>query len=47
MINPGAIPRFQGDVDALEADAGTLKGVGQDVRATGNAVSSVTGTIAR
>ena len=40
MINPGAIPRFQGDVDALEADAGTLKGVGQDVRATGTEVHS-------
>jgi ppGpp synthetase/RelA/SpoT-type nucleotidyltranferase len=40
VINPGAIPRFQGDVDALEADAGTLKGVGQDVRATGAEVHS-------
>jgi ppGpp synthetase/RelA/SpoT-type nucleotidyltranferase len=40
VINPGAIPRFQGDVDALEADAGTLRGVGQDLRTTGAEVHS-------
>jgi hypothetical protein len=40
VIDPGAIPRFQGDVDALEADASTLKGVGQGVRATGADVHS-------
>jgi hypothetical protein len=40
VIDPGAIPRFQGDVDALEADASTLKGVGQGVRATGADVDS-------
>jgi ppGpp synthetase/RelA/SpoT-type nucleotidyltranferase len=35
MINPGAIPRFQGDVDALEGDASRLNGVGSSVRDTG------------
>jgi ppGpp synthetase/RelA/SpoT-type nucleotidyltranferase len=40
MINPGAIPRFQGDLDALEGDAATLKGVGQGVRGTGADVHS-------
>jgi hypothetical protein len=35
VINPGAIPRFQGNADALEADASSLKGVGQGVRDTG------------
>jgi ppGpp synthetase/RelA/SpoT-type nucleotidyltranferase len=40
VINPGAIPRFQGDVDALEGDAATLKGVGHGVRATGADVHS-------
>lgn len=40
MINPGAIPRFQGDVDALEADASRLDGVGSGVRDTGTEVHS-------
>lgn len=40
MINPGAIPKFQGDLDALEGDAATLKGVGQGVRGTGADVHS-------
>jgi ppGpp synthetase/RelA/SpoT-type nucleotidyltranferase len=40
MINPGAIPTFQGDLDALEGDAATLKGVGQGVRGTGADVHS-------
>jgi ppGpp synthetase/RelA/SpoT-type nucleotidyltranferase len=38
VINPGAIPRFQGDVDALEGDAATLKGVAEGVRGTGGDV---------
>jgi hypothetical protein len=40
VINPGAIPKFQGDLDALEGDAATLKGVGQGVRGTGADVHS-------
>jgi hypothetical protein len=40
VINPGAIPKFQGDLDALEGNAATLKGVGQGVRGTGADVHS-------
>jgi ppGpp synthetase/RelA/SpoT-type nucleotidyltranferase len=40
VINPGAIPKFQGDVDALEGDASKLEGVGRGVRDTGVDVHS-------
>jgi hypothetical protein len=35
VINPGAIPQFQGDVDTLDGDASTLRTAGQSIRDTG------------